>query len=297
MPSLNIVGAGNLGKTLGRLWQQSGFFQVTSVCNRSLANAEQACQFIGAGEPTADLLAMAEADCWLIATPDREIASVAHALAERLDITGAGEQATIVFHCSGALSSESLAACKPSALASAHPVHSFANPAQSVATLAGSSVAIEGSDSAVDLLRRAFAAIGCKPLALAMENKSLYHAGSVFACNYLTVLMDLSLRTFAAAGIERQQALELLRPIVLQTAENNMQLGPENALTGPIARGDSGTVQTQLQALQQSDTQLAQHYRHLGRACVELAQRGGLPEAEAARILDILLDEQEEPSR
>ena len=297
MPGLNIVGAGNLGKTLGKLWQQSGFFTITSVCNRSLASAEEACQFIGAGKPTAGILAMPDTDCWLIATPDREIASVTHALAERLGITGEGKGATVVFHCSGALSSESLAACKPAAIASAHPVHSFADPAQSIDTLAGSSVAIEGSDSAVDLLHRAFTAIGCEPLALAMENKTLYHAGSVFACNYLTVLMDLSLRSFAAAGIEREQALKLLRPIVLQTAENNMQLGPEESLTGPIARGDTDTVHTQLQALQQADAQLAQHYRQLGRACVELAQRGNLPEAEAARILDTLLDEQEEPSR
>ena len=297
MPSLNIVGAGNLGKTLGRLWQQSGFFSVTSVCNRSVTSAEQASRFIGAGKPAANIQAMAEADCWLVATPDREIATVAAALAQRLDIGGESERQTVVFHCSGALSSESLAACKPSAVASAHPVHSFADPAQSVATLAGSSVAIEGSDNAVDLLHRAFAAIGCEPLALAAENKSLYHAGSVFACNYLTVLMDLSLRSFAAAGIERQQALQLLRPIVLQTAENNMQRGPEKSLTGPIARGDADTVRTQLHALRQSDTQLAEHYRQLGHACVELAQRGGLPEAQAARILDILLDKQEEPSR
>ena len=297
MPSLNIVGAGNLGKTLGHLWQQCGFFSVTAVCNRSLASAEQACRFIGAGEPAADIQAMPEVDCWLIATPDREITTVAHALGERRDTGKSGARPTVVFHCSGALSSESLAACKTSAIASAHPVHSFADPAQSVATLAGSSVAIEGNDSAVDLLHRAFAAIGCEPLALAAANKSLYHAGSVFACNYLTVLMDLSLRSFAAAGIEREHALQLLRPIVLQTAENNMQLGPEDSLTGPIARGDTDTVQSQLQALRQSDAQLARHYRQLGCACVELAQRGGLPDTEAARLLDILADEQEEPSR
>ncbi|MFC6978998.1 Rossmann-like and DUF2520 domain-containing protein [Microbulbifer taiwanensis] len=229
---------------------------------------------------------MQDADCWLIASGDGQIVTIAEAISARLAAEPAGEP--VVFHCSGALSSEILAGCRPAAIASAHPVHSFAAPEDSLRTLPGSSVALEGDKIAVDVLQRAFAALRCETLTIDAGNKSLYHAGSVFACNYLTALMDLSLRTFSAAGIDRQQALELLKPIVLQTAENNMRLGPEKSLTGPIARGDSDTVLAQLEALQKTDAQLAQCYRHLGLACVELARRGALSSDAAARLTGLL---------
>ncbi len=282
MPTLNIIGAGKLAKTLGRLWQQQGFFRVRSICNRTLQSAEAAVEFIGAGSACPSIDAMEDADCWLIASGDGQIAPLAQQLTVRL------MEDNTVFHCSGALSSEILSPCRPAAIASAHPVHSFADPQRSLRTLAGSSVALEGDESAIELLQAAFSAIGCETLTIAPENKSLYHAGSVFACNYLTALMDLSLRTFSAAGIDRQQALKLLKPIVLQTAENNMQLGPEKSLTGPVARGDLDTVTAQLSALQKTDAQLAHCYRQLGLACVELARRGPLPKEAAARLTELL---------
>lgn len=282
MRTLNIIGAGKLGRTLGRLWQQRGIFRVRSICNRTLQSTEAAVEFIGAGNACPSIDVMEEADCWLIAGGDGQIAPLATQLAPRLT------EDNIVFHCSGALSSEILAPCTPAAIASAHPVHSFTDPELSLRTLAGSSVALEGDGRAIELLQHAFSAIGCETLTIAPENKRLYHAGSVFACNYLTALMDLSLRTFSAAGIGRQQALKLLKPIVLQTAENNMQLGPEKSLTGPIARGDLETVATQLAALQKTNAHLARCYRQLGLACVELARRGSLSEEAAARLTELL---------
>ncbi|MEW5249758.1 Rossmann-like and DUF2520 domain-containing protein [Microbulbifer sp. 2201CG32-9] len=289
MPSLNIIGAGRLGRTLGCVWHRNGFFRVGSVCNRNPASASAACKFIGAGAPAESIGAMPDANCWLIATPDGELAAAAAQLGERLRRSSAP---SIVFHCSGALSSTLLAPCDPERVASAHPVHSFADPAHSVETLAGTSVAIEGGATALALLRRAFAAIGCETLDLAVENKSLYHAGSVFACNYLSVLMDISLLSFAAAGIPRAEALKLLKPIVEQTAQNNMRLGPEASLTGPIVRGDVETVSTQLRALEKVDTTLAEHYRRLGLACVGLARRSGLPEGDAERMVKVFSEAQ-----
>lgn len=288
MQTLNIIGAGKLGRTLGRLWRQRQVFEIAAICNRSLPSARDAAAFIGAGRAVDTIDTMPDADCWLIATGDGQITAVAGALGRRAE-----RGHSVIFHCSGALSSEVLAPCRPAATASAHPVHSFAAPESSLQTLAGSSVALEGDPRALDILGSAFTALDCTTLTIEAENKSLYHAGSVFACNYLTALMDLSLRIFAAAGIDRERALQMLQPIVLQTARNNMQLGPERALTGPIARGDTATVAAQLDALRAADPQLAQCYRQLGLACVELARRGALPE-DAAKTLTELL---EEPSR
>jgi len=294
--TLNIIGAGNLGRTLARLWSERQLFRIGSVCNRSLSSARAATAFIGAGSASADIASMAPADLWLIATPDDHIESVARALATHLHAHTAS-QPPIVFHCSGALPASALSACTGSQLASAHPVHSFANPAQSVGNLPGSFVALEGDPHAREQLEIAFTGVDCTCITLNPQQKVLYHTGSVMACNYLTVLLDLSLQTFAAAGIEDHTARQLLEPIVLQTAKNNFALGPEKALTGPLVRGDIQTVSRQLDALtQQTDTgpggstpSLAEVYRLLGKAALPLAQKAGLNPANA-RKLETLLD-------
>ncbi|KUJ84297.1 DUF2520 domain-containing protein [Microbulbifer flavimaris] len=292
MKTLNIIGAGKLGRTLGRLWQDRGVFQVGAVCNRSLKSALAAVRFIGAGKAASSIGEMPAADCWLIASGDAQIGSLAEELSVHLETLSASPidaPRPLVFHCSGALDSQVLASCRSATLASAHPVHSFAEPARSLETLAGTSVAIEGEAAAQAELSAAFNALDCRTLTIASEHKTLYHAGSVFACNYLTALMDLSLQCFAVAGIDEKEARALLQPIVLQTARNNMELGPAASLTGPIARGDAGTVAKQLEALAQTSPLLAANYRHLGLACVELARRGNLPK-DAAEELNALLN-------
>lgn len=283
MHTLNIIGAGRLGRTLARLWSERQIFSIGSVCNRSLASARQATHFIGAGTTAADIESMPPADFWLIAVADDHIETVAKELAPQLRSTNSG-QTPVVFHCSGALPASALSACANAQLASAHPVHSFANPEQSVGDLPGSFVALEGDSTARQQLEAAFSGIGCKCITLSPEQKVLYHTGSVMACNYLTVLMDLSLRTFAAAGVDETTARQLLEPIVLQTAKNNFALGPEKALTGPLVRGDIQTVTRQLDALSQlanatGQTELAglaEIYRTLGSAALPLAKKAGL---------------------
>ncbi|WP_299584462.1 Rossmann-like and DUF2520 domain-containing protein [uncultured Microbulbifer sp.] len=284
MKTLNIIGAGRLGKTLGRLWQQAGFFQIQSIHNRTIDSAHAAVEFIGAGQATSSIESMADANCWLISCSDGEIETAA----EQLSSNFQQREGAIAFHCSGALSSKVLKALHPASIASAHPVHSFADPQRSLDSLGGSSVALEGDSLAVLTLTEAFASIGCGTLAISAEHKSLYHAGSVIACNYLTTLIDLSLQSFAAAGIDRDRALRLLEPIVLQTVKNTMALGPEASLTGPIARGDLETVATQAKSLTSADPHLAHHYRQLGLACVKLARRGQLSDETAAKLIELL---------
>lgn len=301
MHTLNIIGAGNLGRTLARLWSERQIFRIGSVCNRSLPSAREATAFIGAGTASTDIKSMAAADFWLIATPDDHIEMAAEALAPQL-LTGAAHP-PIVFHCSGALPASILSACTGARLASAHPVHSFASPEHSVGNLPGSFVALEGDPVAREQLETAFAGLDCNCITLNPEQKVLYHTGSVMACNYLTVLMDISLQTFAAAGIEERTARQLLEPIVLQTAKNNFALGPERALTGPLVRGDIQTVSRQLDALsQQASAQprntaptLTDVYRLLGKAALPLAQKAGLNATDAQKLQD-LFDNQALPA-
>lgn len=291
LPTLNVIGAGRLGKTLARLWSQRSIFTIAGICNRTLESATAAREFIGAGTACARIGDLPDADCWLIATSDSDIAATARQLATHLNATPRAGAPRLVFHCSGALPASVLAACRPAHLVSAHPVHSFAEPQTSLASFAGSTVALEGDAEGRKILGSAFIALQCDLLTLDPQQKVLYHAGSVMACNYLTVLLGQSLDVLAAAGIDEDTARRLLKPIVTQTVNNNFALGPAAALTGPIARGDGDTVARQIHALDAVDASIADSYRALGLAGVKLATQTGLDAEKAQKLNDILREQ------
>mgnify|MGYP001964626333 FL=1 len=101
----------------------------------------------------------------------------------------------------------------------------------------------------------------------------LYHAGAVFASNYLVTLLDTALQTYAQAGIPQDVALKMMAALVRETSENVLQSGPEQALTGPIARKDISTVIRQYRAVQAWDKRYGKLYKQMGKLTAQLAQR------------------------
>ena len=257
--SLSIIGAGKLGKTLGRLWHQSKYFQIKQVVNRSRESAVQACDFIGAGAPPRvdSKASLKAADVWLIATPDSDIEASLEVLIRSCE-SPETLKGSVIFHCSGALSSKVLkrAQAHGAYIASVHPVHSFADPTRSLQQFAGSTCTYEGDTEALNTLRPAFQELGAQCLAVDAEQKSLYHAGSVFACNYLVPIIEASLECFEKSGISKAEAATLLAPLMSGTLNNVLDAqhnnAPNNYLTGPIARGDSQTVNNHLASIKQS---------------------------------------------
>ena len=121
------------------------------------------------------------------------------------------------------------------------------------------------------------------------QSKVLYHAASVIVCNYLAALVETGLRCYEKAGIPRDVASAMTQPIVRETLENVIHLGPGPALTGPIARGDASVVARQVQALDAWDSGAAQIYRSLGAAAVALARERGDADAAALDAIGTLL--------
>lgn len=269
-PTLNIVGGGHVGRALGRLFARSGLFVIQDVMTRSLHSARHAVDFIGAGDPVHEIAALRRADVWMLAVADDQIAQVASALAKAGLADGA-----VVFHCSGAKSSAELdAAARAGALAaSVHPVRSFADPAAVAAAFDGTYCGIEGEPHALALLGAAFEAIGARLVPIDAAAKTVYHAASVFASNYLVTVLDAALRAYQAAGIEPEVARELARPLATETLSNVFRLGPESALSGPIARGDMATVARQQQAVTTWDAATGALYAALAEATTDLARR------------------------
>lgn len=287
MNTLNLIGAGRLGRTLGALWHRHGVFRVQAVLTRNIETARAATAFIGAGAAVSSFAEMPASDAWLIATPDAQIAGVAAALAA----SGCARGGNVVFHCSGALASSELRAVLPPgvAVASVHPLKSFADPQQAVRSFTGSWCAAEGEAAALALLIPAFEAIGARVKHIDARYKTLYHAAAVLVCNNLTALMEAGLQCYEKAGLPRDTATAMMEPLVRETLDNLFKLGTVKAITGPVARGDHAVVARQLAALGEFDPRIAEVYRALGIVALELARAQGGAGEEALAVLQRVL--------
>ena len=279
MQTLNIIGAGRVGQTLGRLWRQSGEFAVQDVLTNSMASAQAACDFIGAGTPVTQLAQMRAAEVWMLAVPDAQIAAVAEALgawtAKRSSpCPTPATQQPVAFHCSGAQSSVSLAplAALGWRTASAHCILSFASSEVAVQQFPGTACALDGDASAVAELRAAFTTIEARCFEVASQDKLLYHAAAVFATNFLPVIQSVAEDAWLAAGVP-PDLLPGLRTSLLNNAVANItRLGPANALTGPAARGDVAAITKQAQAVTQWDAKAGAAYEALSALALRLAK-------------------------
>ncbi|MES2130051.1 MAG: Rossmann-like and DUF2520 domain-containing protein [Pseudomonadota bacterium] len=264
--TLNIIGAGHVGSVLGKLFAERRALAIQDVLTRSADSAARAVAFIGQGRACASLAAMAPADVWMLAVPDDHIAAVSMALARAQALDG-----SVVFHCSGAKSSAELAGA--GFTASVHPIRSFADPTAVAQSFAGTWCGIEGHARAVAVLEAALHAIGAQTVPIDAAAKTVYHAASVFASNYLVTVLDCALRAYQAAGIPEQVARELARPLASESLANVFRLGPELALSGPIARGDFATVARQRAAVSAWDAPTGALYAALVAPTTALADR------------------------
>lgn len=289
MKTLNVIGAGRVGRTLALLWQGSGVFRVGSVMCRTTGSARAAATFIGAGRAAASLAEMQPAGVWMLTPPDREITACCAALAH----SGLLNAGAIVFHCSGALNSEALrtAVGAGAQVASVHPLKTFAEPGEAARTFAGTWCVAEGDGSALDVLVPAFESAGARVCGIDPQHKVLYHAASVMVCNYLAALMEAGLRCYAEAGIGRETALAMMEPLVRDTVDNVFRFGTARALTGPIARGDDGVVARHLDALGARDPRMRALYQQLGAVALELARAQGAAGTEGLARLELLLND------
>ena len=269
MTTLNIIGCGRVGRTLARLWQAHGTLEVQDVLTRSASSASDAIAFTGAGRAVGNLEEMRPADIWMLAVPDREIAGMAHQLAQRVH----PQSTAIVFHCSGALGSDALTALENGnwQIASAHCLLSFASPATAVTQFEGTPCALEGKALATQVLAPVFEQIGARCFALAAKDKLLYHAGAVFATNFLPVLQSVAQQLWRDSGMPADLVPTVQATLLKNAVDNLLALGPTGALTGPAARGDLALVQQQGQAVTDWDETAGAAYRALSQLAIRLA--------------------------
>ncbi|CAL61491.1 conserved hypothetical protein; putative NAD(P)-binding Rossmann-fold domain [Herminiimonas arsenicoxydans] len=269
--TLSIIGCGKVGQTLARLWVQHHTVRIQDILNTSIESGTRAAAFVGAGRAANSYADLQAADIFLIAASDDCIVNCCEALSR----TNCLSANSIVFHCSGALSSSVLQSASDhgAAVASIHPIRSFAAPEKVVADFSGTYCGVEGDQRAIAVLSEAFTAIGGEFVPIQRDAKVLYHAAAVFASNYLVTLLDTAVQTYGKAGIPEDTALKMMAALVRETSENVLQLGTEQALTGPIARDDAATVVTQYRAVNRWNRRYGALYKQLGKLTAHLARR------------------------
>jgi predicted short-subunit dehydrogenase-like oxidoreductase (DUF2520 family) len=260
--SLSIVGAGRVGRALGRSLRQLGW-KIGVVSARSESNARKAVRFIGAGQAAAGISRLClYSRTILITVSDDAIARVADELAR---IGGEELRGKTVLHTSGALDASVLASVRAcgASVASMHPLQSFSGVG--VPPLEGKVFGIEGDVAAVHTARRIARALGGVPVSISAEMKPLYHSAGAFAAGHLLALEEAGVQVLMSAGMKRREATQALLSLSRQVLEHYEKLGAHKAWTGPLSRGDYGVVADHEEALRQFRPEFLDAYRAISR--------------------------------
>jgi predicted short-subunit dehydrogenase-like oxidoreductase (DUF2520 family) len=284
-PRIGFVGAGPVGLTLARAFDAAGW-PVVAVASR---DAGRRAAFRAAlpdarafPEPAGVL---DEAAVIFLTVPDDAIAPLAASL--RL------YSGQAIVHTSGALGLEVLAPAMAAGTMAGtfHPLVAFAEPEAALAALDGATIAIEGDEPMLRLLDELAEAIGGQPVRIPPGGKAAYHAAAVLAAGGFVALLDAIAELGRGAGLDEAGALAIYAPLIRQSLANAERLGIRAALTGPIARGDTGTLRAHLVAMRVLAPGAIELYAAAARREIALAAGRGAVDAQGAARLAAVLDE------
>jgi predicted short-subunit dehydrogenase-like oxidoreductase (DUF2520 family) len=271
-PSFAIVGCGKVGTALGVFLTRAGY-KPAGFASKSLSSAKRVADIV-LSDHFSDIPwdITRQAKVVFITTPDGAIGDTCSTISQN---AGFADHA-VVLHCSGALASSVLSSAKTcdAWIGSMHPLQSFASADYRTNPFKGIVVSIEGEAPAVKIAKKITADLGGTAVTLLTEAKTLYHASAVVASNYLVTLLDLAVQLIEESGIMRQDAFNLLKPLIEGTLSNMGKVGVRKALTGPIARGDVETVEKHIEEIGFKRPDLLALYKLLAFYTVDIAAAG-----------------------
>jgi predicted short-subunit dehydrogenase-like oxidoreductase (DUF2520 family) len=283
MLKLGFIGAGTVGTALATRLAGRGY-PVVAVSSHSQASAQKLAHAVKGCQPFNNNQAVADnAELVFITTPDDAIAPVA------AEVKWHPGQSVV--HCSGADSVDILQPAQKSGaqVGAFHPLQTFASPRQAIENIPGSTFALEAEEPLLSTLKAMATALDGQWVELKAKDKVLYHAAAVFACNYMVTLVKLATDLWQTFNIPPRQATQALLPLIRGTLHNIETIGIPDCLTGPIARGDIGTINKHLHALKSTSPHLLSTYRELGRQTIPIAlAKGRINESQAKELQAIL---------
>ena len=239
----DIVGAGRVGKNFAKFLVSHGH-EIGHVVNSSLESSKKAVKFIGEGVP-ASIEEVGKCDVILIGTPDDKIRETFLRFYKRIrDVKAVG-------HFSGAYSSYLLRECDSLEIGrfSIHPNASFAE-SNFWKNFSDIYFVVEGNQSGKELVTYLFSSLNLKYGEIDKDKKLFYHSAAVFASNFVVALMAISRDLYSLSGLDENLANGISTYLAKQAVENVEKLGIKNAITGPVARGDTRLVHAEEMVLQ-----------------------------------------------
>lgn len=198
-------------------------------------------------------------DLRIIAVSDDAIAAVAEAIADAM--SGTGNPVPTV-HVSGSVGVDALGALADAPIGSFHPLMTLPDAIVGADRIPGSWIAVTADEPFATTLDEFARSLGGHPFRLADDDKALYHAAAAASANFTLAALGLAERLYERAGVPFAAA----EPLVAAIVANAFELGPADALTGPIARGDAGTVERQVSAVASTGADNAAMFRAMAHA-------------------------------
>lgn len=271
-----VMGCGSVGTALVLRARAVGVGVLGGHCrtrkSAALANGRTGI-IVGSGDEL-DVESLRRAEIVVVAVPDPQISTVAQQLADALREA----KGKVFFHCSGARNAEELCALRAigGAVASFHPLLSFANPEAASELLGEATFAVEGDEQAVAEAEKLAELLGGRALAVRASDRELYHAAAAVASNHLVALAVQAVECLTPLGWDQEEALAALLPLMRSTLKNMQTRGLPHALTGPVSRGDAACVVGHLKALEERASDEIESYLTMAKRALRIARQQGI---------------------
>lgn len=267
LPSVTIIGTGSLGSALAKALFDN-HYAITSLFNRRLRKAESIAREVGATyfsefpESTRELGSMI-----FLTVQDSEIE---HSVDNLCRISNNFSGSTVI-HCSGSKEASVLEPLKKKGarIAAFHPLQTFTS-GSGAQEFRNIYFDVEADDVTYNRLRSLAEHLGGQTLRISPAAKPYLHAAAVMSSNYLVTLLDISGSIAALGGIDKEEAMEAMLPLVRTTLQNLETKSAAKALTGPIKRGDTETVRLHLELLK-NNKDVLETYKKLGLETLQIA--------------------------
>jgi predicted short-subunit dehydrogenase-like oxidoreductase (DUF2520 family) len=271
-PVVFIIGAGVVGTTLAAKLLRAGV-PVAGLHGRKADLSDVGSALAGVLGSTGDLPdIVSQSQVVIISVRDARIAEVARRLVDEKRL----RPDQVVLHTSGNhAAGEMLAAAKPhvKGVGTLHPLIAVTDAPGTLENLAGAYFGVEGDSTATRTAKNLVRKMGGRPLNLTAENMSLYHAAAVMASNYVVALADLARGLLVSAGVADEDSVSALVPLMTSAVRNVAEVGLPAAMTGPAVRGDVGSIERHIAALEARSPDTLDLYRRLGREALRIARK------------------------
>lgn len=268
-PTIAIIGPGRAGSALGRALHGAGY-TIAAIGGRNPENVASLGAELGSRACSTPASAIDLADLTILAVPDDVIGRVAAEIVRYL-CSGSGKA---VVHLSGAQDRSPLRPLTEAGLRTGvfHPLQTFRRGLEAADNVAGSYIGIDADPPLKQQLTALAKDLDGHPFDLCGIDRALYHAAAVFAANYPVMLLAEAASLGVESGLDEETARKGMTRLLAGAVANLQHTTPDEALTGPAARGDLGTIERHLEALS-NDPELQRLYRALADRAMKLAAK------------------------